>query len=460
MENIKLNKKQLYSLADLFIRANISELDFSPIEAKILFNLPNPAIQLSDYIWNISASFIQGRIKDEIEQSKFFIYPPKMISSKYIEDHRWHKEGVLIATLEFIESNLTSEVLLEKIQVKLHQNFEYLSLGQARAIIKRKLRQTLTSGERNDLTRLRRKIDGYQKLIGAFENMLDKKSDDTEMYFTPRNLEVRNDVFLEQIQSKLQFFCFECKISKEFPMTSEAVVHPICHSKTMTINWGTHLSPTEASEGKKELERAVKVGYEGLEKADDFRELKTSEKEEIDELITESLDILIKLKEEKDLETEINEVISDLTDVYNIIDVEKISRYYFLSKINNAAHNKSIKHKLYSIKIDGDNSEIAPQIDQLLKNIRNIDYVLSGGKAGFTTLIEAKRLKPIPKKDKKTIKREPHYFCTVCKKLGDIPEEKKEEMFYSSSQELVTHPEHCDKEMEIRIVEHPGDSEK
>ena len=63
------------------------------------------------------------------------------------------------------------------------------------------------------ITRLRRKFEGYNRLVEAFENMVDKHTDH-EHYFIPEFYKKEDIVY--RMNSKLHFFCFDCKIAQEF----------------------------------------------------------------------------------------------------------------------------------------------------------------------------------------------------------------------------------------------------
>lgn len=237
MKDIDLNEEDIRKVAELIIKTNLEEIKFTPTEAKLLFNLDNNPIDLKDFAWNISAGFIKGKIQagiiNEIIVHETVIYPPRLLVSNYIESYRWHPLAIVAASLEFMNSALSSPNLLEKIMHHLDDKFEYLSLGQAKAIIKRKLEISLSQVERNDLSRLRKKFDGYQRLIDAFSDMVDKKAGLRRPYKAA--YDHSSEEYLSSVHFKLKFMCTECKTYVEFPDSAKPVIVPEHHGSPMTI---------------------------------------------------------------------------------------------------------------------------------------------------------------------------------------------------------------------------------
>ena len=235
MKGIQLDRMGLINVAELIEKTNLEELSFTPGEIKLLFKLDNYPKDLKDFTWNIRAGFIKGKVFDEVR-----IFPPRLLMTEHIDTYYGHPLAMVASSLSFMNEALTSPVLLEKIKFHLYEEFDYLSLGQAKSIIKRKLKVKLNSAERNDLSRLRKKFNGYRRLIDAFADMVDKKTGKKPSHSPPLIGSTEN--YLSSVGYKLHFMCMECKTCIEFPDSDEPLIPPIHHGVPMVLNWGSVLS--------------------------------------------------------------------------------------------------------------------------------------------------------------------------------------------------------------------------
>lgn len=224
----------LINVAELIEKTNLEEISFTPGEIKLLFKLDNYPKDLKNFTWNIRAGFIRGKVFDEIR-----IFPPRLLMTEHIDTYYGHPLAIVASSLSFMNEALTSTLLLEKIQHHLYKEFDYLSLGQAKAIIKRKLKLRLNSAERNDLSRLRKKFDGYRRLIDSFANMVDKKTGKKPAHSPPLIGSTEN--YMTSVGYKLHFMCMECKTCVEFPDSDEPLIPPEHHGSPMVLNWGSVL---------------------------------------------------------------------------------------------------------------------------------------------------------------------------------------------------------------------------
>ena len=178
----------------------------------------------------------------------------------------WSEYPVITSSLEFINTLIGTPQLLINIANNFKDDFHYLSPGQAKAIIKRKLRLSLSSGERNDLSRLRKKFDGYRKMIRSFEHLVDKKPEIDE-FILPEEEGGFTLKSLSDVEFNLKFVCMECGVYAKYPDTTDPITPPEHHGKPMTLNWGISLSPKEHTEGTLEID--IEPGDNGME-SDDF----------------------------------------------------------------------------------------------------------------------------------------------------------------------------------------------
>jgi hypothetical protein len=233
------------------VETKLKKLTFTPIEAKLIFNLDHPPASIQKFCWNIQAGFIQGLV-----DSKMIIYPPRVLVGDFMSTRIWNEYPVITSSLEFINKLIGSPQLLIKIVNNFKDEFHYLSPGQAKAIIKRKLRFSLSSGERNDLSRLRKKFEGYRIMIRTFEHLVDKKPEVDE-FILPGDEDRFAIKSISKVHFKLRFVCMECGVFVEYPDTEDQIIPPEHHGKPMILNWGISLSAKEPSEGTLELSDEV-----------------------------------------------------------------------------------------------------------------------------------------------------------------------------------------------------------
>ena len=459
MKDVKLNNEDLSKLAELIVKTNLQDLKFTPSEAKLLFNLDNDTIELKHFSWKIRAGFVKGKIsKGLIGKNRVFetvIYPPKLLAADYIETYKWHSLSVVAASLEFMNFALTSPILLERVMVHLEHKFEYLSLGQAKAIIKRKLEISLSQVERNDLHRLRKKFDGYQMLIDAFSEMVDKKVGSRRLH-TPANIRSPEDS-LSSAHYKMKFMCNVCKTYQEFPDSAHPVISPEHHGKPMILTWGSPLSAEEATSAYQELTAAVTKGISGLDQIEAVT-LTEEGKTEINSMRDELIDQI------KDLEVmannkELSEGADQAVNILQSIDLEVDSYKDILRKIRRETW-RSLEHMQLTIILEKSSRRKLLELKRFAKKLENLTrrrMMLSDGtdfeQSGFNPAKLLAALKPIPKQEQVESKFDIQYFCQVCSQYFVIPDEKKAMLLRSDDADLMEHPEHHGEEMKIRIIE-------
>ena len=90
MKDIDLNEEDLRKVAELIEKTNLEEIIIKPSEAKLLFKLDNDPIDLKDFVWNIRAGFVKGRIGigfiDGKKAYETVIYPPNIKEAAPIKD--------------------------------------------------------------------------------------------------------------------------------------------------------------------------------------------------------------------------------------------------------------------------------------------------------------------------------------------------------------------------------------
>lgn len=447
MENIKLDKREFLLLAELIVKAKLGELNFKPIEVKLIFNLETPVEEISEFYWNIDAGFIKGKIKNTS-----IIFPPKLLISDYIDDLKYHPYSIIAATLQYIETSLTSVHLLEKLQLKLNVKFVYLSLGQAKAIIKRKLKISLTSAERNDISRLRRKFKGYQKLITAFENMVDKATDD-DLGLISQYAGLATEEYISSIHSKLKFMCWECKIYKEFPLTAEPITPPMHHNKLMTLVWGSRLTTDELSEARLELQNAVEKGVDGLEKIEPIA-VTTSEKSEAKKIIGNVLEKLISIEQQPEVEKVVLELILETKNQVKSMDLEVDSYGNAHNKVQNA-RNFLLQLKRTTIPQKSIFNQVM-EVETHLDDIYNIIHysIASGGPGRLNPRVAKSQLKPIPNQTEEVNENNHVSIMFKCELCGQTESPTWEFVKKQSSKrnDILDIPIHCDEQMKWIIV--------
>ncbi len=180
------------------------------------------------------------------------IYPPRLLVGDFMSTRIWSEYPVITSSLEFINKLIGSPQLLIKIADSFKDDFHYLSPGQAKAIIKRKLRFSLSSGERNDLSRLRKKFEGYRKMIRSFEHLVDKKPE-IDAFILPEEEGGFTIRSISDVDFNLKFVCMKCGVYVKYPDSTDPIIPPEHHGKPMMLNWGISLSPKESTEGTLEI---------------------------------------------------------------------------------------------------------------------------------------------------------------------------------------------------------------
>ncbi|MCY3411571.1 MAG: hypothetical protein INQ03_08080 [Candidatus Heimdallarchaeota archaeon] len=260
MSDIKLSS-QFIRLAELMV-GRISTVEFSPIEAKLLFNLTAHPEEISNFHWDLKGNYVKGHIKEQV-----FVYPPKFMTQDYLSGKTWHPHAMTAAILQHIESKLGSVQMQKKMQQILFDEFEHLTMVQAKALIKRNLDIDLTSLEKNEMTMLRRTMESYEKMITALGTSMHKQRIGEVILDSPGPaMEV--DEYLNHHTDALHFKCWECNMVQSFPDTKSPMMIPMHHNLPMSLNivpMDLPVSGKELLETKLELDEAVKKGMERLE---------------------------------------------------------------------------------------------------------------------------------------------------------------------------------------------------
>jgi len=255
MTSYQLEPSNYIELVELLETADIETIKFTPLEAKALFDLDEPVASLSDFQWIINAATIEGRI-----DGKRIYYPPRQLTTGFLEPIKFHPKAIQGAIVGYITSKITADQFIAKLQQILYDKYNYLSQGQAETIIKRYIGMSLTSSERNNITKIRQKIESCRMMIAAFDGMLSKGKLDSKIrnwdhYQLQQSPEIAD--IQDQAEDSLKFFCYECQTYLSFPSSDKPVHPPIHHDTTMSLSWGGLLSAEESTATFRELKERL-----------------------------------------------------------------------------------------------------------------------------------------------------------------------------------------------------------
>lgn len=182
-----------------------------------------------------------------------------MLLSNPLTNNTWHPNADVSAVLNLLFNKLGFRDTLQKLSQYLSGEFEYLSEVQARALMKRHCGITLEAGERTQLTRLRKRMEGYRRLLDTFEFRVQRSSPGRKRIAYEREEPLTpipdEDEWINSKQDQLHFMCFECR---ETMVVSKGIANfPSHHERVMTLNHNLHLKGDMSQKIMQELVNAV-----------------------------------------------------------------------------------------------------------------------------------------------------------------------------------------------------------
>ncbi|MDH5646198.1 MAG: hypothetical protein OEZ01_09335, partial [Candidatus Heimdallarchaeota archaeon] len=234
--NTIITQSQLYYLNMLVQETNTTKLLLTRSEAIVLFNMGDsseeemPSID-ARFTLDLAKGYAIGEINNQI-----FVLPKNRILkkdepyfNKYILDNDIQEISLCEIILKQIVDTFGIKWIITALADILSQKYEYLSHGQAIAMIKRILGGKLNSTERSLLYRIRQKIDNFKLLVYDLEKFVQKESIELIPEFDPiHNLVMyrgeKKNLFSENKDLKL--ICHNCGFFLDISEEPKEILYP------------------------------------------------------------------------------------------------------------------------------------------------------------------------------------------------------------------------------------------